>query len=53
MEKFDQLETDRTLHLEELRAYAPQAEAGQRYKNRYWIHATSGSPGHPGFFSVR
>src|SRR3990172_1527502 len=50
MEHFDELATDRTLHLEEVRAFAAQGEAGQRYKNRYWVNATSGSSGHPGFF---
>jgi phenylacetate-CoA ligase len=50
MEHFDELVTDRTLHLEEVRSYASQAEAGQRYKNHYWVNATSGSTGHPGFF---
>ena len=50
MENFDELVTDRTIRLEEVRASAAQAEAGQRYKNRYWINATSGSSGHPGFF---
>ncbi|HEU0295543.1 MAG TPA: hypothetical protein VFR47_22580 [Anaerolineales bacterium] len=50
MEHFDELVTDRTLHLEEIRAYASQAVAGQRYQNRYWVNATSGSSGHPGFF---
>ena len=50
MEHFDELVTDRTLHLEEVRAYASQAVAGQRYQDRYWVNATSGSSGHPGFF---
>ena len=50
MEHFDELVTDRSLHLEEVRAYAAQGEAGQRYRNRYWVNATSGSSGHPGFF---
>jgi putative adenylate-forming enzyme len=50
MENFDELVTDRNLRLEEIRAYASQAIAGQRYQNRYWINATSGSSGHPGFF---
>src|SRR5574341_754206 len=50
MEHFDELVTDRNLHLEEIRAYASQATAGQRYQNRYWVNATSGSSGHPGFF---
>ena len=50
MEHFDELVTDRNLHLEEIRANASQSEAGQRYQNRYWVNATSGSSGHPGFF---
>src|SRR5512134_2400450 len=50
MEHFDEFVTDRTLHLEEVRAFAKQGEAGQRYKNRYWVNATSGSSGHPRFF---
>ena len=50
MEHFDELVTDRSLHLEDVRAYAAQGEAGQRYQNRYWVNATSGSSGHPGFF---
>ena len=50
MEHFDELVTDRSLRLEEVRAVAGQGEAGQRYKNQYWINATSGSSGHPGFF---
>ena len=50
MEHFDELVTDRSLHLEEVRAYATQGEDGQRYKDHYWVNATSGSSGHPGFF---
>ncbi len=50
MEHFDEFVTDQMLHLEEIRAYASQGEAGQRYQNRYWVNATSGSSGQPGFF---
>ncbi len=51
MEHYDELVTDRSLHLEEIRAFAAEhGEAGQPYKNRYWVNATSGSSGHPGFF---
>lgn len=50
MEHFDDLVTDRTLHLDDVRAFATQGEAGQRFNNRYWVNATSGSSGHPGFF---
>jgi phenylacetate-coenzyme A ligase PaaK-like adenylate-forming protein len=50
MEHFDELVTDRSLRLEDVRAFAAQGEVGQRYKNRYWVNATSGSSGQPGFF---
>jgi phenylacetate-coenzyme A ligase PaaK-like adenylate-forming protein len=50
VDHFDDLVTDRTLHLADVRAYATQGEAGKRYRNRYWVNATSGSSGHPGFF---
>lgn len=50
MEHYDELVTDRTVHLEEIRAYSSQAIAGKRFQNRYWVNATSGSSGHPGFF---
>ncbi len=50
MEHFDDLVTDQAIHLEGLRAYAAQDEEGRRFLNRYWVNATSGSSGHPGFF---
>jgi putative adenylate-forming enzyme len=50
MEHFDELVTDRSLHLEEARAFALQGEVGQRFRNQYYVTATSGSSGHPGFF---
>ena len=50
MEHYDELVTDRALHLEDIRGFAAEGEAGQPYKNRYWVNATSGSSGHPGFF---
>ena len=50
MEHFDELVTDRNLHLDEVRASASQAQPGEPYLNRYWVNATSGSSGHPGFF---
>jgi phenylacetate-coenzyme A ligase PaaK-like adenylate-forming protein len=43
MEHFDELVTDRSLRLEEVRTFAAQGDAGQRYKDRYWVNATSGS----------
>ena len=50
MEHFDELITDPALRLDDLRAYAAHGEAGMRYRNRYWVNATSGSSGQPGFF---
>ncbi len=50
MEHYDELVTDRSLHLQDIRAFAEHGEAGQPYQNRYWVNATSGSSGHPGFF---
>jgi phenylacetate-coenzyme A ligase PaaK-like adenylate-forming protein len=50
MEHYDELVTDRALHLKDIRAFAEHGEAGQPYKNHYWVNATSGSSGHPGFF---
>ena len=50
MENFDELVTDRALHLEDIRASATQGEVGQRFRDQYYVTATSGSSGHPGFF---
>ena len=50
MENFDDLMTDRTLRLENIRRFAEAGEVGQRFQDRYYVNATSGSSGHPGFF---
>jgi putative adenylate-forming enzyme len=50
MEHFDDLVTDRSIHLEDVRAYAAGEQAEKRFLNRYWVSATSGSSGHPGLF---
>lgn len=50
MENFDNLVTDRLIHLDDVRAYAARENAGERYLGRYWVNATSGSTGQPGFF---
>lgn len=50
MEHYDEFVTDRAIHLDELRAHAMSDKAGARFLNRYWVTATSGSSGHPGFF---
>ncbi|MCC6611844.1 MAG: phenylacetate--CoA ligase family protein [Anaerolineae bacterium] len=50
MENFDELVTDRTVRLEDLRAHMANDREGKRFLNRYWVTATSGSTGHPGIF---
>lgn len=50
MEHFDELVTDWTIHLEEVRAHAARSRDGSRFLDRFQVSATSGSSGHPGFF---
>lgn len=50
MEHFDELVTDRSLHLDDVRTFAERADVGERLKGRYYVTATSGSSGQPGFF---
>src|SRR6185369_1118849 len=50
MENFDELVTDPSIHQEKVREFSSGNADKQRYLNRYWVTATSGSSGHPGFF---
>ena len=50
MENFDDLVTDRAVHLDEVHAYTARGQTDWRYLDRYWVTATSGSSGQPGFF---
>jgi putative adenylate-forming enzyme len=50
MEHFDELVTDREIRLERVREFAASNVEDKRYLDRYWVTATSGSSGHPGFF---
>jgi phenylacetate-CoA ligase len=50
MEHFDELVTDPAIRLEAVREHATNDKEGKRFLNRYWVNATSGSSGHPGFF---
>ena len=50
MEHLENLVTDPSIRLEEVRKFASGNADEQRYLNRYWVTATSGSSGHPGFF---
>jgi len=50
MEHFDELVTDRSIRLEKVREFSSGNANNRRYLDRYWVTATSGSSGHPGFF---
>jgi len=50
MEHFDDLVTDRAIHLEAVRAFAGERLDGRLFLDRYRVTATSGSSGQPGFF---
>lgn len=50
MENFDQLVTDRDIHLKDVREHMANDREGKRFLNRYWVTATSGSTGTPGVF---
>jgi len=50
MEHFDELVTDRTIRLEDVRQYMADPGGQERFLNRYRVMATSGSTGRPGVF---
>ena len=50
MENFNDLVTDQAIRLENLRAHMANDREGNRFLNRYWVTATSGSTGNPGVF---
>ncbi len=50
MENFDELVTDRSIRLDAVRAFAEDRVEDRLFLDRYWLTATSGSSGHPGFF---
>ena len=50
MEHFDELVTDRTIHLEEVKAYVARPSVDEPFLGRYLVNATSGSTGQPGLF---
>ena len=52
MDHFDDLVTDRAVHLEDVKAYVANRRGDERFLGRYWVNATSGSSGHPGLFLV-
>jgi phenylacetate-CoA ligase len=50
MEHFDDLVTDRTVRLEDVREHMAADREGNRFLGQYWVTATSGSTGRPGVF---
>jgi len=50
MEHFNELVTDPSIRLDKVREIASGNSDKRLYLDRYWVTATSGSSGHPGFF---
>lgn len=50
MEHFDELVTDRSIHLDDVRQYLTHSGGQERFLNRYRVMGTSGSTGQPGVF---
>ena len=47
MENFDDLVTDRRIHLDEIRTHLKRVPKEKRYQDRYWIIPTSATTGDP------
>jgi phenylacetate-CoA ligase len=50
MEHFDDVVTDRTLHLQDIQEYLANPAGQERFLNRHRVMVTSGSTGQPGVF---
>ncbi len=50
MENYDDLVTDRAIHLDEVRSHMANDRDGNKFRNRYWVTATSGSTSQPAVF---
>ena len=50
MEHFDEIVTDRSIHLDEVEAHVKTVQGNERFLGRYWVNATSGSTGAHGLF---
>lgn len=50
MEHFDELVTDRKVHLADVEAHLNSSAAANQFRGRYWVTATSGSSGRRGIF---
>ena len=45
MDNFDQISTDPAVRLSDVQSYLAALHGDQLFRNRYWVSATSGSPG--------
>lgn len=52
MEHFDDLVTDRAIHLKDVKEFVANRHGDERFLDRYWVNATAGSSGRPGLFLV-
>jgi phenylacetate-CoA ligase len=50
MESFDELVTDRSVHLEDVRKHVERASANELFRGRYQVARTGGTTGNPGLF---
>lgn len=50
MEHFDEVVTARGIGLQDLRSFLPRMAAGQLFRGKYYVSATSGTTGQPGVF---
>src|SRR5262249_4828864 len=50
MDHFDDLVTDRAIHLDAVKAYVAHRRGDERFLDRYWVKSTSGTSGQPGLF---
>jgi phenylacetate-CoA ligase len=50
MEHFDEIVTDREIHLIDLKAFLEHRKSNELYLGKYYVNATSGSSGRPGLF---
>lgn len=45
MDHFDDLVTDRAVHLREVKSYVASQQPDERFLGRYWVQSTSGTSG--------
>lgn len=50
MDHFDDLVTDRAVHLQNAKSYVASQQPDERFLGRYWVQSTSGTSGLPGLF---